>query len=441
MKSRRALSTVVGAVFAIIALTSTVTYVSYSMGILDNYNQSVLTKNQQLSDVNKEKFQISSVTVPSNGRLNMTIVNTGSLPINFTKIWIQNTSASDWVHSYTPTNSFVVPGGTLKKIGQDIPVSINSLNSYNIKIVTNRGNSQQVDVNSANTYPINIQLMALPPSISSGFKTELVMTVTNNGTGTLTNLVPILTPNGSPTATCTPDPVSPAKYDTLAPGNTAIFSWSVMASGTQDGQTCNFGAQLRNGYAKNFGNATITVTTVKLANTDYAANAGVITIDYTSFRWTQNGNGWSTGWSPGSGPKTAFSVQLANNNSTNGGTSLWLSEHALLIFFHASSTNSGTPFWIVGTVNQNAKPDVTVTSYPSSCANGDYCLSIPYKTPTTVYFSASADNGGSTPNTFPQSNDQYIGFIVLLGKFSNNQYGAGGSMYGQTIPFIAVRTS
>src|SRR6478736_1804231 len=124
MRSRKGLSTVIGAVFAIIALTSTVTYVSYSMGILDNYNQSVLTKNQQLSDVNKERFQISSVTVP-NGKLNITVTNTGSVPINFTKIWIQNMSTTDWIKSYTPTNNFVVPGGILTKIGQNIPAYIN----------------------------------------------------------------------------------------------------------------------------------------------------------------------------------------------------------------------------------------------------------------------------------------------------------------------------
>ena len=108
MRSRRAISSVVGMVFAIIALTTTITYISYSMGILNNYNQSVLVKNQQLSDVGKETFQISSVTVP-NGKLNITIADTGNLQINFTKIWIQNTTATDWTYSYVPTNNFVSP--------------------------------------------------------------------------------------------------------------------------------------------------------------------------------------------------------------------------------------------------------------------------------------------------------------------------------------------
>lgn len=438
MRTRKGLSTVVGTVFAIIALTTTITYVSYSMGILDNYNQSVLTKNQQLTDVDKEKFQISSVTVPNN-KLNITVVNTGSLPINFTKIWIQNTTATDWVKSSVPTQSFIAPGGVLKNIGQNSGVNINPAYSYNVKLVTSRGNMQQFNMNSPNSNPLNIQLIALPPSVPSDFKTELVMTVTNNGTSTLTNVVPTLTPTGSPTATCTPDPVSPAKYDTLTPGSTAIFSWSVKASGTTDGQTCSFKAMLQNGYPNNFGSATITVTTVKLTSTDYAANAGVVTLDYTSFQWAESGTGWSTGWNPVGGAPIAFSMTVENNNKTSGGTSLWLSQYALLVFFHAGSTNDATPFYIVGSVNTNANP-LTVTKYTSACSNHDYCLELPYKTPTTVYFAAT-NNGGDTVNKFPNQNDQYIGFIVMLGRFSNNQYGAGGSMYGQTIPFIGIRTA
>ena len=439
MKSRKALSSIVGTVFAIIALSTTVGYITYSMNVLDKYNQSILVTNANALDRNKEQIQVTRVSIDNN-KFNITANDNGNLPVHLTRFWVTNTTDVNKVFKYDIDYN-LAPGQSQIKIGQNLPVYAKTNQAYDLKLITDRGNVKEFTLNSVGTSPLNIQLLALPPSVPSGFKTQLVMTVTNNGTGTLTNLVPVLTPNGSPTATCIPDPVSsPSKYDTLTPGGTAIFSWAVSATGTQDGQTCKFGAQLQNGYNKNFGNATITVTTVKLSSTDYAANAGVITIDYTSFRWAQNGNGWSTGWSPPSGTKTAFSVLLSNNNSTNGGTSLWLSQHALLIFFHASSTNSGTPFWIVGSVNANANP-VSVTSYPSSCANGDFCQSIPYKVPTMMYFSASADNGGTTPNTFPQSDDQYIGFIVLLGKFSNNQYGAGGSMYGQTIPFIGVRTS
>ena len=290
MRSRRAISSVVGMVFAIIALTTTITYISYSMGILNNYNQSVLTQNQQLTDVDKEKFQISSVTVP-NGKLNVTIANTGSLPIQFTKLWIQNTSATDWVNSYAPTNSFVSPGGVLTNVGQNIPVSINPSNSYNVKMVTSRGNDQTFTVNSANVAPLNIQLLFFPATVAGGFNTTLTMIVINNSTGMLTNItpspLPVPTYTGSGTTKCTAGAVSPSKYNTLAPGSTAVFTWNVKVSGA-GGDTCTFEftKPLQNGYSQTV-QATATITEVSLSSTTYAQNAGLLTITYTSFQWIQ----------------------------------------------------------------------------------------------------------------------------------------------------------
>jgi len=93
MKSRRGISSVVGAVFAIIALSTVIGYITYSMNVLDNYNQSILIKTQQIADIANEKFQVSSVTLDGK-KLNITVTNTGSLPVSFTKIWIINKTLS-----------------------------------------------------------------------------------------------------------------------------------------------------------------------------------------------------------------------------------------------------------------------------------------------------------------------------------------------------------
>ena len=138
MKSRRGLSTVVGAVFAIIALTTTVAYVSYSMNTLSQFGQTVLGKSQQTLNTVNEKFQVTNVNI-ANNKFNITTVNTGNIPINFTKLWVTNSSATniDWTRVYN-LNAFVGPGATLKNIGQSIPLSALSTNSYNIKLVTSR---------------------------------------------------------------------------------------------------------------------------------------------------------------------------------------------------------------------------------------------------------------------------------------------------------------
>ena len=429
MKSRRALSTVVGAVFAIIALTSTVTYVSYSMGILDNYNQSVLTKNQQLSDVNKEKFQISSVTVPSNGRLNITVANTGSIPINFTKIWIQNTTTTttDWSNSYTPTRNFVAPGGVLTKIGQNIPVYINPTYSYNVKLVTSRGNTQQFSMNSVGSVPVNIQFYTFPSSIPSGFTTELVMIVTNNQSGTLTNLVPQIskwTSSPSPsTATCTPSATSsPPSVSTLAPGSTSVFKWDLRMTGSS-GQICTYVASLQNGFSGNTASATATINAITATSSNWSTTWGILSINYTTLKWSQNGGStWHSAWSlpSSSNTNTIWKADITNNDPTrafiiNGNTTLDA-------FSTAAGSNTGTPAYIIGSPPLNAYSTNT--------------QSIASNTTSTLYFGATAASG--TTGVIYNKSGQYALSILLFGYWSSVQ---SNNFFGQNIPYEGIIVS
>lgn len=448
MKSRRALSTVVGAVFAIIALTSTVTYVSYSMGILDNYNQSVLTKNQQLSDVNKEKFQISSVTIP-NSKLNITVVNTGSVPINFTKIWIQNTTTTDWIRSYAPTHNFVTPGGVLTNIGQNIGGNINPIKSYNVKLVTSRGNSQQFIMNSAGVQPLNIQLLAFPTTVPSGFKSELVMVVINNSTSTLVNISPnnpTLTINNvaNDDPTCTSNVVTPTKYATLSPGTTAIFTWDITVTGTGgDSCTASFTTPLQGGYPQTLTSPAIMPTAISLSSTTYAQNSGIITMDYSSFKWIET-SVWNNDWQfPASGSiSEAFQVTFQNNNATAGGYLLNMSKNSQILLTPtlgntASSAHVPYAFFIVNTVNTNPN-----TNSYSLAGYSDYSAGIPNQGGVkTLYFGAISASGASQ-NCNGQNNNcipagQYYGLLILYGKYTKAGSFTGGT-YAQTIPFFAI---
>ena len=433
MKNRRGLSSVVGTVFAIIALATTIGYVTYSMNVLEKFNNSVITTNIETLDKSKEQIQVTKVTIDSN-KFNITASNSGDLPIHLTRLWITNTTSVDQVFKYDIDYN-IAPGKSQIKIGQNLPIYAKTTQAYDLKLITDRGNMKEFYVNSVGTAPLNIQLIALPPTVPSGFKTQLVMTVTNNGSGTLTNVVPVLTPVGSPTATCTPDPVSPSKYATLTPGSTAIFSWAVKVTGTQDAQTCKYRAELQNGYLNNFAEATITNTIVTLSSTNYAANAGVMTIDYTSFRWAQT-NSWNSGWQFDHGA-TGFSIVMANNNQTAGGYKLWISENTQLFFQAAGGTAAPTSFYIVNSVNL-APGGATVSKYTpdnhQSIAN--------LGGTTTVYFGSKLQGSkspqGSTIQTMPAG--EYVGFIVLYGKFAINQ-GDTGSQYAQTIPFVAAMSN
>lgn len=267
MIRRRGLSSVVGAVFAIIALASTVGYITYSMNVLDNYNQSVLARNQQGADVVKEKFQISGVTLTGN-KLNITVVNTGSLPVNFTKIWITNKSVTTtaWVKSYTPTNNLVAPGNTLANIGQNVNTWLNTNYPYHVKLVTSRGNTQEFDVTSAANSKLDIRLYALPPTVVTTFSTELVMFVINNSTNgaTLTNITPQLIDQGGTAAVKSISGPTPSSYPTLLPGQSAYFKWDVSLSGN-NGDSRLFVAQLANGIAGNTASTTVSILTVPIS--------------------------------------------------------------------------------------------------------------------------------------------------------------------------------
>lgn len=449
MKSRRGISSVVGTVFAIIALSTTVGYITYSMTVLDQYNQSVIARNQQAADIVKEKFQVNSVTFVNN-KMNITVTNTGSLPVNFTKIWITNKTATSpliWVKSYTPTTSVVAPANSLKNIGQNICSTcvFYSNVSYHVKLVTSRGNTNEFDVNSASTAPLNIKLLALPPSIPSGFKTELVMAVTNNGTGVLTNLNATLALKPGNTAICTAGTISPSIYNTLLPGSTAIFSWDVKATGTLDGQSCSYGAYLTNGYSKNYANATITETLVSLSSTTYSQNTGILVLNYTTFRWTVTagaGSGtWNTGWSPTGTQKAVYTLNMTNNNQT-AGANLYISKNTVLFTKNAGSgSNFIGPSYIMNMYYVN---NGTAKGYKCSGAQypitDDFCVSVPPGGTTKLYFFADSPGGTTTGNSLPAAGTAQALSLIMFGKFATSQ-GLAGSTYGQLLPYIGILTS
>ena len=443
MKSRRGISSVVGSVFAIIALATTVGYISYSMDILNNYNQSVLARNQQAVDFANEKFQVGSVTIVNN-KFNITIVNVGSLPVNFTKMWVTDKSVTNWVKSYVPNTCqssppsnparrcLVAPGNTLINLGQDASSSLNlnSNHAYHVKLVTSRGNTNEFDVNSAATAPLSIQFFAAPSTVASGFKTTLIMLVTNNGTGVLTNLTPNALPTpsytGSGSASCQAGAVSPSNYNTLPPGSTAVFKWDVTASG-YGGDTCKYTVTqpLQNGLTQTL-TQTITITSVTLASTTFSQNAGLITIDYATWKYS-SGSGWQASWAVPSNTKVVFSMTVTNNNSTG---TLWISKKTAIMM--TAGTAAPTYIYLINATNPNVTPP-TVTA---SCTSNDFCISVNPGQSITMYFGSDAAAGSNTQST-PNQQRPATGFILLYGKFATSP-SANGPWYAQNIPYIAI---
>src|SRR3990172_6314429 len=155
MKCRKGISTVVGVMFAIIALLSIVSYITYSMNTLDKFNQSILVTNQENMDRGNEEFRVEKVTL-NNNKFNISVQNAGNLPISINRLWVENkTHTDDWTFKYD-INHLVAPAEMVHSIGQDIPLSALESQSYKIKLVTERGNTKEFSVNSPSFAPLNI---------------------------------------------------------------------------------------------------------------------------------------------------------------------------------------------------------------------------------------------------------------------------------------------
>jgi len=251
MKSRRGLSTLVGIVFFMIVFVGVATYVTYSMNQLDKFGQTIIEKGQEDRNRDREQFEITTVKRDSN-KFNITIQNTGELPLSITRLWIENKTDPSWGTQKFDINKDVAPGQTLTRVGQDLQLVALDTQGYDIRLTTSRGNAKEFLVNSVSQEPIYLQLFVLPDNVPSGFNTTLLFAVTNNmsNTGALTNFVPklVVTPQGA-SATLMSGP-EPTIYPLLKNGDTAYFQWIYKISGTT-GQVVKFEASVDNGYLAN----------------------------------------------------------------------------------------------------------------------------------------------------------------------------------------------
>ncbi len=253
----------IGSIFFIIVFTSAATYVVYSMNQIDKIGQTIITKSQDDRNRDHEAFEITSVT-RDNNKFNITVQNTGQLPLNITRLWIQNKTDPTWSTTKFSINQAVSPGQTLTKIGQNLNLAALPTQAYDISLVTDRGNTKEFLVNSASQKPIILQLFVLPEKVSTGFSTTLLFAVTNNmsNNGALTNLAPnlsiIVPPGASATRLSGPEPTI---YPLLAKGDTAYYKWAYTVTGNS-GQGINFTASLQNGYLGNVVSRNVTINAI-----------------------------------------------------------------------------------------------------------------------------------------------------------------------------------
>lgn len=267
MTSHRGLSAVVGTVFLIAVVMGALSYVSYSLDVMGNFSESLIAEESRQSDKQSEAFEISSIDVTIDSKLDGVIKNTGEIPVKITTLWIDEQGVNDIVQKYT-LDAEIAPGNTVN-INSLVDFTMDSTKGYNMKVVSSRGEVNSFYVNSlANE---NIYMILTPSSsvIPSTFSTTLMFTVVNNMSNGnyLYNLTPVMNDTkqslveGSAGLTFDRlDGPTPLTYDSLGPGEVAIFTYEYELTSETDLDTQLFNVTLANA---NPGNEALTQVHVK----------------------------------------------------------------------------------------------------------------------------------------------------------------------------------
>ena len=267
MKKRRGLSSVIGMIFLVIVLSSTIGYFTYGVNLIEDLHDQLVTKGIEIQDKTRENFEIVSMGIDG-GKFNLTVQNTGELPIKITRLWVNNVTDSSWPLQNFTVNKIITPKQVLYNIGQDISLYALDSQAYSMKLITHRGNSEEILVNSPDQQKLDLRLIALPETVPDQFRTTLLLTVTNNMTNqnTLLNIKPIM---NAPQITGTAgetliSPMMPNEISNLRKGDVASFIWVYEISGSI-GDSVKFTTSLENGYPGNSASATVFVNDVLLS--------------------------------------------------------------------------------------------------------------------------------------------------------------------------------
>ncbi|MGY5144161.1 MAG: hypothetical protein ACW9XH_06735 [Candidatus Nitrosopumilus sp. bin_32a] len=273
MSTHRGLSAVVGTVFLIAVVMGALSYVTYSLDVMGNFSESLIAEESRQNAKQSEAFEISSIDVTGANKLDGVIKNTGEIPVKITTLWIDEQGVNDVVQKYT-IDAEIAPGNTID-LASLIDVPMDSTKGYNMKVISSRGEVNSFHVNSLADENVYMSLTASPTIIPSTFTSTLIYTVVNNMSNGnyLYNLTPVMNDTkqtlGESSAGLTYDMIgsgpTPASYESLGPGEVAIFTYEVQITGDTDGDLQLFNVTLANANKGNEALASVGIKTVPLA--------------------------------------------------------------------------------------------------------------------------------------------------------------------------------
>lgn len=265
MRKHRGLSAVIGTVFLVAVVIGALSYVTYSMNILGNFSESLITEEKRQKDKQGEDFEITSVNMTATNKLDGVVTNTGQVPLEIKSLWIEEVGTPNSVKKFD-IGTTIAPGDQLNLIN-NVDFDMSATKGYALKMISGRGDVQTFYVNSVGSDSFYLNSYTIPKTISTEFDTAVIMTVTNNSTNNapILNLTPVIAIDVS---TCTPDCTAtyvsgptPSSYPSLRQGETATFSWVYTVTG-EDANQITFTTSLLNGVVANQASAVVEVRDV-----------------------------------------------------------------------------------------------------------------------------------------------------------------------------------
>lgn len=426
IKKRRGLSNVIGMIFLVIVLSSVIGYFTYGINLIERVNDEVIVKGIESIDKSKENFEVISVGI-TDGKFDLAIKNTGQLPIHFTRVWVNNVTDPSWPLQNFTLNEISSPGETIYNVGQSLNLYALESQSYDLRLVTERGNLFDVQITSPQDESLEMNLFSTSKSVLTGQDVTLWFGVTNNVTDG--SVLQLLTPQlenppdttGGATATYKEGPI-PSSKESLSPGDTAFFKWIYTVTGSAN-DSITFNATINNAKQGNYVQESVEFFNID-ADSVSAQNAGVLQVDYASLQWIQGTSDWTSGWNLDTNSDTVWRINVTNNDLSN---TFYIGEDtALLLKPIGGSANT---FYIVENATANLP---TITAYT------DLSYSIAPGEESQVYFGATTPGGISESKT-PANKGINESPILMFGEMcSGGSCPGSGTKYGQTIPFLGI---
>ena len=236
-RSRRGLSSVVGTVFMVLILMSGLNIITFMMNGVDSYNMQAVEKNRLEWERIKEDLEVLESRIDSD-KFNITVRNSGSITARLVRLWVNNQTASPtWRQNYD-LNTYVAPGQTVTNVGQQLSLIGNSTYRYDLKLVTERGNLADFEVNP--DLRARVELI-VPGGVLTNSKFTVMFVVNNNLTSpnNMLDVTPTITHSGGATIVSGP---TPGSEKVLGAASTVAFTWVFQAPSTTD--TLDFNASL-----------------------------------------------------------------------------------------------------------------------------------------------------------------------------------------------------